>query len=43
VRSLLHAQNVRLGFTIENRVTAEVNLKDHGSRDYGPLTTDNGP
>src|SRR5437016_1032469 len=30
VRSLFNAQNVRLGFKIENRVTAEVNLKDYG-------------
>src|SRR5439155_308747 len=30
VRSLFNAQNVNLGFKIENRVTAEVNLKDYG-------------
>jgi predicted permease len=30
LRSLLNAQNVKLGFQIENRVTAEVNLKDYG-------------
>jgi putative ABC transport system permease protein len=30
LRSLFNAQNVRLGFHIENRVTAEVNLKDYG-------------
>src|SRR5262249_30020568 len=28
LRSLLNAQNVRLGFRLDNRVTAEVNLKD---------------
>jgi predicted permease len=30
LRSLFNAQNVKLGFRIENRVTAEVNLKDYG-------------
>jgi predicted permease len=30
LRSLFNAQNVRLGFHIEDRVTAEVNLKDYG-------------
>jgi predicted permease len=30
VRSLLNAQSVRLGFKVEDRVTAEVNLKDYG-------------
>src|SRR5262245_11349493 len=30
LRSLFNAQNVKLGFQIENRVTAEVNLKDYG-------------
>jgi predicted permease len=30
LRSLSSAHNVRLGFKVENRVTAEVNLKDYG-------------
>ncbi len=30
LRSLFKAQNVNLGFKIEHRVTAEVNLKDYG-------------
>jgi len=30
LRSLFNAQNVKLGFKIENRVTTEVNLKDYG-------------
>jgi predicted permease len=30
LRSLFNAQHVKLGFKIENRVTAEVNLKDYG-------------
>ena len=30
LRSLFNSQNVKLGFQIENRVTAEVNLKDYG-------------
>src|SRR4029434_5018277 len=33
VRSLLNAQNVKLGFKIDHRVTAEVNLKDYGYSD----------
>jgi predicted permease len=33
LRSLLNAQNVRLGFHLDNRVTAEVNLEDFG---YSP-------
>jgi putative ABC transport system permease protein len=30
LRSLLNAQSVQIGFNVENRVTAEVNLKDYG-------------
>jgi hypothetical protein len=30
LRSLLNARNVNLGFEVQNRVTAEVNLKDFG-------------
>jgi len=30
LRSLFNAQNVKLGFKIENRVTAEVNLQEYG-------------
>jgi putative ABC transport system permease protein len=30
LRSLFNAQNVKLGFQMRNRVTAEVNLKDYG-------------
>jgi predicted permease len=33
LRSLFNAQNVRLGFRLDHRVTAEVNLKDFG---YSP-------
>jgi predicted permease len=33
LRSLFNAHNVRLGFIVENRVTAEVNLKDFGYSD----------
>ncbi|HTH50066.1 MAG TPA: ABC transporter permease [Candidatus Limnocylindria bacterium] len=33
LRSLFNAQNVKLGFKVENRVTAELNLKDYGYTD----------
>jgi predicted permease len=33
LRSLFNAQNVAIGFKVQNRVTAEVNLKDYG---YSP-------